>query len=74
MSTTHTILNAEWTETERHERRLSNGQLRITIHVERPKARGVGTVRAWVTQDIGNETATMSHWSPRTFKIPAVSL
>ena len=71
---THTILNAEWAETERHERRLANGQLRITIHVERPKARGVGMVRAWVTQDLGNETATMSHWSPRTFRIQALSL
>ena len=74
MSATHTILNAEWTETERHERRLSNGQSRITIHVERPKKRGTGKIQAWVSQDSGEETATMSHWSPATFRIQALSL
>ena len=71
---THLILNVEWTETDRHTRTLSSGRVRTVVHVERPKKRGTGKIQAWVSQDSDDETATMSHWSPVTFRIQALSL
>lgn len=71
---THSINGAIWTETERHERTLSNGQVRTSIHIERPKVRGAGMIYAYVIQDSGEATAIMSNWSPKSTKIPALPL
>jgi len=74
MTKTHTIDGAIWTETERHERTLSGGQVRTSIHIERPKKRGAGMIYAYVIQDSGEATALMSNWSPKSVKIPAIAL
>ncbi len=74
MTKTHTIDGAIWTETERHERTLAGGQVLTSIHIERPKKRGAGMVYAYVLQTSGEATATMSHWSPKSVKIPAIAL
>ena len=71
---THNINGTVWTETERHELTLNDGQVRTGIHIKRSKGHNKETIYAYVIQDSGETMAKMSLWRPRTFKIPALSL
>lgn len=71
---TCTIHDKTWTEVERDTRKLSNGQTRTVVTVERPDSSGYGTLRTWVTQYGGDDHATVSDCRGNTIRLPALSL